>query len=110
MNKLVNIIVMYTIKKPNDKLRGKFNEKLKETFKLSDDDELNESAYHINQYDIPDVENQLHVIIEHLQKEGYSFGSNDFIDIYYAANKKCETYKEPHEREKIIRHPIFPAK
>lgn len=110
MNNLVNIIVMYTIRTPNEKLRGEFNKRLMETFNLTQDEELNESAYRIDGHDIPEVEKQLKDIIEKLQQEGYSLGQDDFIDIYYAANKKSETYKDQQDREKIIRHPIFPTK
>lgn len=105
--KFVDLIVMYTIR-DNDQLRSDFNRLLKEKFNLQKEDELNESAYQVNGVEIPIVDNDLRQIIKQLQEEGYTFRADDFIDIYYAAWRKSETYKGKTEREKIIRHPILP--
>ena len=106
-NSLVNIIVMYTISKERTNMRSRLHELLLQKFNLQKENQLNESSYSIEHNDTEQVETTVNQIIIQLQNEGYTFGNDDFIDMYYAAHLKNATYKET-ELDKIVRHHIYP--
>ena len=105
---LVSTIVMYTIRDDREKTRRRLYELLQEKFSLNDEDMLNESAYHIHNRDINYIDKTLNEIIKQIKQEGLSFGIGDFVEIYYAAHLKNETYSK--NLDEIVRHSIFEIK
>ncbi len=106
-NSLVNIIVMYTISEERNNTRSRLHELLLQKFNLKNENQLNESSYSIHGNDTVQVENTVNQIVVQLQNEGYTFGNDDFIDMYYAAYIKNATYKGT-DLDKIVRHRIYP--
>jgi len=97
---------MYTIGEERKETRKRLYELIQDRFNLREVDKLNESAYHIHSKEINSIVTTINEIIKQIQKERLNFGSDDFIDIYYAAHLKSETYKE--NLEDIIRYRVYP--